>query len=275
MASGSAVHADSLEGAPTSVLQAVPLEAVRYDTATGLVPVVVQDARSEAVLMQAYANREALKRTLATGYAWFWSRSRQAYWQKGATSGHVQRVVEVRIDCDGDAVLYRVEAAGPACHTGAPSCFFRSIPIPAAAVTPLESRGEGAPACDAPEAAEPPASLPPDAAVTSSGVEVENPSADILQALWATLDARFRERPPGSYTSYLFEQGVDKLAKKVGEEGVEVAIAAKNAAAGAAGRKELAAESADLVFHLLALWRGVGLTPGDVWAVLRERHREH
>ncbi len=104
---------------------------VRFDE-QGLVPAVVQDARTGEVLMLAYVDEEALRRTLDSGTTWFWSRSRQEHWNKGATSGNLQRVVEVRYDCDGDALLYRVEAPGPACHTGERSCFFRSLERPPA-----------------------------------------------------------------------------------------------------------------------------------------------
>lgn len=274
----------------SAFMQEVALEAVRYDTQTGLVPVVVQDAHSGQVLMQAYANREALKRTLATGFAWFWSRSRSAYWQKGATSGNVQRVLDVRLDCDGDSVLYLVEPAGPACHTGETSCYFRQIGRPEA---PLGARqGTSEVVAQGPRdgtaergAREQPSIAAAAADVVDTGnlgnatsqisqaeVNATQPAGDILSTLWELLGQRFVERPAGSYTSYLFEQGVDKIAKKVGEEGVEVAIAAKNAVAGAAGRVELAAESADLLFHLMALWKLAGLTPQDVWDVLHTRH---
>ncbi len=108
-------------------MTALRLEDLRFDE-RGLLPAVVQDARTGQVLMLAYMNREALERTLATGETHFWSRSRRALWHKGATSGNVQRVVEVRVDCDGDALLILVEPAGPACHTGHTSCFYRTYP---------------------------------------------------------------------------------------------------------------------------------------------------
>lgn len=104
------------------------LQAVRFDTA-GLVAAVVQDAATHEVLMVAWMNAESLRRTLELGETVFWSRSRQEYWHKGATSGHVQRVVDLRVDCDGDALLIRVEPAGPACHTGAVSCFYRGLAL--------------------------------------------------------------------------------------------------------------------------------------------------
>ncbi len=102
------------------------LDQLRFDD-NGLVPAIVQDARTNQVLMLAYADEEAVRRTLDTKTTWFWSRSRSEYWNKGATSGNVQKVVEVRYDCDGDALLYLVEAAGPACHTGEDTCFFRDL----------------------------------------------------------------------------------------------------------------------------------------------------
>lgn len=103
------------------------IKLVDFDKMGGLVPVVVQDVRTKEVLMLAYANRESLERTIATGIAHFWSRSRNKLWMKGETSGNVMRVVEIRVDCDGDSLLYLVEASGPACHTGSRSCFFRSL----------------------------------------------------------------------------------------------------------------------------------------------------
>lgn len=102
------------------------LEDLRFDD-RGLVPAVVQDVRTNKVLMLAYADEEAVRRTVDTKTTWFWSRSRKEYWNKGATSGNVQNVVDVRYDCDGDALLYLVEAAGPACHTGAETCFYRAL----------------------------------------------------------------------------------------------------------------------------------------------------
>ncbi|MBX5435962.1 MAG: bifunctional phosphoribosyl-AMP cyclohydrolase/phosphoribosyl-ATP diphosphatase HisIE [Alicyclobacillaceae bacterium] len=266
---------------------AAALEAVRYDARSGLVPVVVQDVRTGEVLMLAYANREALKRTLDTGQAWFWSRSRQDYWRKGATSGHVMRVAEVRLDCDGDAVLYLVEPAGPACHTGEVSCFHRRLvrtlhSDPADRGDPAETDNPGDPgATGDPE--------PEESTDAGDASRLEQPSQeaawDVLDALWQVIERRWRDRPEGSYTTYLFTQGVDKAAKKVGEEAVEVALAAKNAVAhaqawrpagespAAAGHRELAQESADLLYHLLVLWRLAGVHPADVAQVLHSRAR--
>lgn len=237
--------------------ETVVLEAVRYDAANGLVPVVVQDVADGAVLMLAYANREALKRTLGTGQAWFWSRSRQAYWRKGETSGNVLAVRDVRLDCDGDTVLYVVDAAGPSCHTGSRSCFYRRIASGAGALPETVIAEDAAQAAEA-ERAETAAEAAPGVAVLMES----------LSSLWRVVSDRYAERPPGAYTTYLFEHGVDKIAKKVGEEAVEVVIAAKNAAV---DRQELVNESADLLYHLWVLWRQARVNPGDVGKVLGAR----
>ena len=163
---------------------------IRWDE-RGLVPVVVQDAHTGQVLMLAYANEQALQRTLESGDAWFWSRSRGELWHKGATSGNRQHLVEVRYDCDADTLLYRVEPAGPACHTGRQSCFYRRLP-----------QGE--------EVAAPPA---------AGGVPAH------LEAVIRDRQARPR---PDSYTSRLFEAGLPRIAQKVGEEAVETIVAAQS-----------------------------------------------
>lgn len=188
----------------------------------GLVPVVAQDERTGEVLMLAWADAEALRLTRETGRAHYWSRSRRALWAKGDTSGHVQHVAEVRVDCDADAVLYRVRQEGPACHTGERSCFHRAVADGGALEGGADGRG-------------------------------------LLHRIEAVLAARDAERPEGSYTTYLFTQGVDKILKKVGEEAVETVIAAKND-----GTAELVGESADLLFHLLVLWRARGVAVDDV-----------
>lgn len=203
------------------------IDEVKFDE-RGLVPVVAQDARTGEVLMLAWATAEALRLTAETGRAHYWSRSRGALWAKGATSGHVQAVEDLRLDCDGDAVLYRVRQTGPACHTGERSCFFRVAEQDALA--------------DAPD------------------------PRPVLARVAETVEKRFEERPEGSYTTYLFTQGVDKILKKVGEEAAETIIAAKNE-----GTDELRSESADLLFHLLVLWRARGLPLDDLWAELDRR----
>jgi phosphoribosyl-AMP cyclohydrolase / phosphoribosyl-ATP pyrophosphohydrolase len=203
------------------------IEQVKFDE-RGLVPVVAQDARTGEVLMLAWANAEALGLTLETGRAHYWSRSRGELWKKGETSGNMQQVADVRLDCDGDAILYRVRQTGPACHTGERSCFFR--------------------AADADELA-----------------TAEDPR-HVLARVEEIVAERDTARPEGSYTTYLFGAGVDKILKKVGEEATEIVIAAKND-----GTDDLRAESADLLYHLMVLWRARGLAPDEVWAELDRR----
>ena len=211
--------------------------AVRFD-ADGLVPVVTQESRSGDVLMVAFANRDALERTLATGLAHYFSRSRGVLWQKGETSSHVQRVVEVRLDCDGDTVLYRVEQTGPACHTGTRTCFSTVI-----------GRTGGQ-------------------ADWKTG---EDPGGHLLSRLAHTIASRAVDKPQGSYTAQLLAGGVGKASQKVGEEAVEVVVAANSE-----DDERLASEAADLLYHLLVLLQARGVPLDVVLKELekREKRRE-
>lgn len=204
------------------------LSAVRFG-ADGLVPVVAQENRSGDVLMVAFADREALVRTAETGLAHYYSRSRRTLWRKGETSGHVQRVREIRLDCDGDTVLYRVEQEGPACHTGTRTCFSTVVPGGA---------DGGQPASE------------------------EDAGGHLLTRLAALIARRAADRPDGSYTVSLLEGGVPTASQKVGEEAVELVVAAN-----AEEDARVAAESADLLYHLLVLLQARGV-PLD--RVLRE-----
>ena len=196
---------------------------VRFDP-NGLVPAIVQDARTREVLTLAYMNRESLVRTLETGETWFWSRSRNELWHKGATSGNTQRVVSVTSDCDNDAIVVLVEPAGPACHTGSRSCFD---------LEPSEESYGG-----------------------------------VLQELYEVIKTRQVERPEGSYTTYLFDKGLDKILKKVGEESAETIIAAKNDDA-----KQLVSETADLLYHLLVMLVARGVDLNEVRDELAQRRK--
>jgi len=210
------------------------LSAVRFG-ADGLVPVVTQESRSGDVLMVAFANRDAVDRTLATGLAHYYSRSRGVLWQKGETSGHVQRVVEVRLDCDGDTILYRVEQTGPACHTGTRTCFSTVLGGEAG------KRGSG----DGPQ---------------------EDPGGHVLSRLARTIASRAAERPQGSYTAELLGQGIGKASQKVGEEAVEVVVAANSE-----DDERLASEAADLLYHLLVLLQARGVPFDNVLRELESR----
>lgn len=192
----------------------------------GLVPAVVQDAQSKEVLTVAYMNKESLEKTIETGETWFYSRSRQELWHKGATSGHTQKVVSIKADCDQDALVVEVISAGPACHTGTISCFTESI------------------------------------------VENERPgSVAILPQLVEVIKQREIDMPEGAYTTYLFDKGIDKICKKVGEEATEVVIGAKNR-----DKEEVKWESADLLYHLLVLLQEQKVDIYEVLDVLQQRH---
>jgi phosphoribosyl-AMP cyclohydrolase / phosphoribosyl-ATP pyrophosphohydrolase len=189
--------------------------------ADGLIPAIVQDAHTREVLTVAYMNKEALGLTLERRETYFWSRSRQQLWHKGETSGNFQKVTKVSLDCDNDAVLVEVEPAGPACHTGAYSCF---------------------------------------------GVEPE--VEGVLRELYSVVEQRKEKRPEGSYTSYLFNSGLDKILKKVGEEATETIVAAKNDDAG-----RLVSETSDLLYHLLVMLVERGVTLDEVSKELKGRRK--
>lgn len=195
------------------------LDEVRFDQ-RGLVPAIVQDSQTREVLMMAYMNRESLTRTLDEGETWFYSRSRDALWHKGTTSGNVQAVRRVSVDCDHDTLLVEVTPAGPACHKGTYSCF------------DVEPRLEG-----------------------------------FLASLYELIEQRKEQRPEGSYTSYLFDRGLDKILKKIGEEATETVIAAKNESSAA-----LVAETSDLIYHLLVLLVERGISLDEIVRELQSRH---
>lgn len=237
------------------------VEGIKFDE-RGLVPAVVQDARTGEVLTLAYMNAESLRRTKESGETWFWSRSRAALWHKGETSGNTQRVVSLRADCDGDTLLVAVEPAGPACHTGARTCFEpagdearegAATKVSEGAATKVTGErhaqnsvggGEGSGAGE----------------VSASDLGAE------LGRLHALVAKRRAERPADSYTTYLFDAGLDKILKKVGEESTETIIAAKNPERG-----PLVAETADLLYHLVVLLVERGVTTEEVAAELARR----
>ncbi|MFB5677330.1 bifunctional phosphoribosyl-AMP cyclohydrolase/phosphoribosyl-ATP diphosphatase HisIE [Paenibacillus terreus] len=211
------------------------LENVRWDDA-GLVPAIVQHAATGQVLTLAYMSQESLRLSLETGQTWFWSRSRQELWHKGATSGNTQQIVRMGLDCDGDSLVVQVNPQGPACHTGEETCFYRDIAV--GTDQELER-----------------------AARSDSG------RFAVLSELEAVIAERERTRPEGAYTTYLFDKGVDKILKKVGEEASETIIAAKNN-----DNEELRLEVSDLIYHLLVLLQERKLPLDDIMAELNRRH---
>ncbi len=193
----------------------------------GLIPAIVTDADSGKVLTLAYMNRESLEISMNKKLTCFWSRSRQELWLKGETSGNYQHIVSITADCDGDALLVKVHQDGPACHLGTDSCFSRPL---------LEG-------------------------------EEKEPEQFSLDTLYQLLLSRKKELPEGSYTSYLFQKGMDKILKKVGEECTEVIIAGKGG-----DRAETVYETADLAYHVLVMMAELGITPEEIRTELASRH---
>ena len=200
------------------------IENLKFDE-NGLIPVVVTDAISKQVLTLAYMNRESLRISMEKGLTCFFSRSRQQLWLKGETSGNYQHLVSLTADCDGDALVAVVEKDGPACHTGADSCFFAPIWMS----------------------------------------EVLHEFS--LEGLMQLLISRKEERKEGSYTTYLFDKGLDKILKKVGEESTEVIIAAK-----AEDKAETIYEISDLAYHVMVLMVEAGISLEDIHKELASRH---
>jgi phosphoribosyl-ATP pyrophosphohydrolase/phosphoribosyl-AMP cyclohydrolase len=198
------------------------LSEIKFDE-QGLIPAIVQNAQTREVLTLAYMNRESLARTMETNETWFWSRSRKELWHKGETSGNTQRVVSLTFDCDRDAIVVLVDPAGPACHTGAVSCF----------------------------------DVPGDGRI-----------GPLLDQLYELIQSRERDRPSGSYTTYLFEEGIDKILKKLGEESAETIIAAKNEE-----RSSLIYEVSDLFYHLLVLLVARGVSLDEISKELGQRRK--
>ncbi|MEK4344940.1 MULTISPECIES: bifunctional phosphoribosyl-AMP cyclohydrolase/phosphoribosyl-ATP diphosphatase HisIE [Paenibacillus] len=223
----------------TSISQKEALAGIRWNEA-GLVPTVVQDANTLEVLMVAYMNSESLQLSLESGQTWFWSRSRSELWHKGGTSGNTQAITSISYDCDSDTLLVKVVPEGPACHTGATSCFFRDIPLNNQAEESQKS-------------------------VATSLTDGERFA--VLGELERVIAEREVERPEGAYTTYLFDKGVDKILKKVGEEASETIIAAKNK-----DNAELRLEVSDLIYHLLVLLQERKLPLDEIMEELSTRH---
>jgi phosphoribosyl-ATP pyrophosphohydrolase/phosphoribosyl-AMP cyclohydrolase len=208
------------------------IAAIKFD-ADGLVPVIAQEARTGMVRMLAWANRDALAQTLATGSAHFWSRSRQAMWRKGESSGNTLAVRDVRIDCDGDVVLYQVDPEGPSCHTGATSCFYRRVDATGALV---EDDGPA------------------------------DPPALVVARVADVIAQRRRERPEKSYVVSLLDKGLPKINAKITEEAGELVEALPEGDA-----THTAHEAADLLFHVLVGLEAAGVPPDAVFAELARR----
>lgn len=200
------------------------IDELKFDE-KGLIPTIVVDADTKAVLTLAYMNRESLAISMEKGLTCFWSRSRQELWLKGETSGNYQHIVSITADCDKDALVVMVEKDGPACHTGTDSCFTQPV------------------------------------------WESEELKEFSLSSLMSLIEGRKTEKKEGSYTTYLFEKGIDKILKKVGEECTEVIIAGK-----ADDKKETVYEIADLCYHVMVLMIEMGISLDDIHKELKGRH---
>lgn len=228
------------------------IKNLKFDS-NGLIPAVIQDIHTGAVLMLAYMNQESLQKTIETGLTWFYSRSRQSLWNKGETSGHIQKVHEIYFDCDADTLLLKVEQTGAACHEGTYSCFSRQIstvPVNHQKNRPLESETGF-------QSVNP--ALP--------AIEQTSPAV-ILNELYQVITDRKTNRKEGSYTNYLFDKGQDKILKKVGEEAAETIIASKNQ-----NKSEILYEMADLWYHCLVLLSYHDITPGELLDELHSRRK--
>lgn len=207
---------------------------MNLDFSKGLIPTVVVDDKTDQVLMVAYMNEEAYQKTLETKETWFYSRSRDELWHKGATSGHTQKVESIQVDCDEDTLLIRVTPNGPACHTGEKTCFYREVNL---------NTGE----------------------VWKAAPQ----SNTIYQQLFEEIEDRKVNKVESSYTNYLFEKGIDKIGKKVIEEAGEVVIAAKNA-----DIEEIVKEVADLIYHSFVLMADQEVSLAEVEKELANRTKK-
>ncbi|MGF1724129.1 bifunctional phosphoribosyl-AMP cyclohydrolase/phosphoribosyl-ATP diphosphatase HisIE [Photobacterium nomapromontoriensis] len=202
---------------------------INWEKVDGLIPAIIQNNTSGQVLMLGYMNSEALAKTIETQHVTFWSRTKARLWTKGESSGNVLQLKSIKLDCDQDTLLIKVEPVGPTCHLNTTTCFDSD---------------------------------------TAQAGHVEQPALVFLHQLEQILAARKGADPDTSYTASLYARGTKRISQKVGEEGVEVALAATSG-----DKAELVCESADLIYHLLVLLQDQGLSLADVTAKLQERHR--
>ena len=203
-----------------------------------IIPAIVQDYNTREVLMLAYMNMESLKKSLEEGYTWFWSRSRKKLWKKGETSGNTQKIREMRYDCDNDAILVMVEQNGEACHTGNMSCFYRKLVDPE---TDIDFKKD---------------------------MDLPSGSPGIIAELYEVIKERISEKKEGSYTFSLHKKGLDEILKKIGEEAIEIILAAKHQE-----KKDIIYETGDLLYHLLVLMAEEDIEPADIFEELRSRRK--
>jgi phosphoribosyl-AMP cyclohydrolase / phosphoribosyl-ATP pyrophosphohydrolase len=203
----------------------------------GLMPAIIQDYKTGDVLMLAYMSKESLKKSLETGTTWFWSRSRRKLWNKGETSGNIQKIKNIRYDCYGNALLISVEQIGNACHTGNWSCFYRVL-------KDIEKE------------------------LDFSRYSKEEKQVNILEELYKVVDERIKEGKPDSYTYSLHEKGLDEIIKKFGEESIEVVLSAKHQK-----KQDMINEIADVLYHMVVLMVEKKVTIGEVFEELKKRRK--
>lgn len=204
---------------------------------TCLIPAVIQDYKTNEVLMLAYVNKESLKKSLSTGTTWFWSRTKKRLWNKGETSGNIQKIKEIKYDCDGDALLISVEQIGNACHTGMKSCFYRT----------LENIDNN---------------------LDFKKYFKENSKQNILDELYGVIESRIKNKVYDSYTYSLHKKGLDEIIKKFGEESMEVILSSKHQE-----KQDMISEIADLVYHLLVLMVEKKITLNELFDELKNRRK--
>jgi len=207
------------------------------DKNSGLIPAVIQDYRTKEVLMLAYMDKESLKKSLSTGTTWFWSRTKKRLWNKGETSGNIQKIKGIKYDCDGDTLLISVEQIGNACHTGMRSCFYRT----------LENI---------------------DSNLDFKKYSKENLKQNILDELYGVIESRIKNKVSNSYTYSLHKKGLDEIIKKFGEESVEVILSSKHQK-----KKDMVSEMADLVYHLLVLMVEKKIALNELFNELKDRRK--
>ena len=223
---------------------------LKYDE-KGLIPAIAQDYKTDEVLMLAYMNAGSLEKTLETGRAHYYSRSRQKLWLKGETSGHYQNIKSISVDCDGDTLLLKVEQIDAACHTGHKSCFYRKMEVGADVPINSDEINEIKP-------------LNPGG---TEKVSDETPAGpEVLKAVYDVITDRVTHPKEGSYTNYLLDKGLDKILKKIGEETSEVIIASKNGS-----QSEICYEVADLLYHVMVMLVKQGMTLEDIYRELGKR----
>ncbi len=234
----------------------------------GLIPAIIQDTHTHEVLMVAWMNREAVEKTLTTGETWFWSRSRRKLWHKGETSGHVQQVDEVYHDCDADTLLIRINQVGAACHEGYRTCFHYRIDPVGGGVAVVGELAFDPDRVYGPGAVKDVPTVPKQSRKRVLTEEEFQTTCGVLEMLYSLIQDRKEKRPAGTYTTYLFDKGLDKILKKVGEETTEVIVGAKNNQ-----RQEVIHEVADLFYHVLVLLAEKNVHLDDVLRELQSRRK--